>query len=234
MLTLWTLGGLGLGPDPAPPGGVAGQPHRLALLAFLARAPAMGVSRDRILATFWPEKDGVRGRGALRQALYALRRELGSELVLGTWEIRLNPAMITADVWWLEGAFKQGDLERVSELYQGPFLDGFHMAGVPEFTRWMERERARLAERHAAALEGLAVAAARRGDWEAAAGTWRCRAREDPLDARVVRELMLALDRSGNRCEALRWAEAHGRQARLELDAPADPAVQALADRLRR
>lgn len=234
MLTLWTLGGLALASDGAPLGGVGGQPHRLALLAFVARAPAMGVSRDRILATFWPERDERHGRGALRQALYALRRELGRGLVLGTWEIRLNPRVISADAWTFERALGEGDMEAGVAAYRGPFLDGFHIAGAPEFGRWAERERALLAERYGAALEELALAAAERGDWNAAAAAWRRRVREDPFDARAVRQLMVALDRTGNRTAALRWADRHSRLTRTELDVPPDPGVQALAELLRR
>src|SRR5512144_517104 len=79
MIYLRTLGGLDLrdadGRELRP---VIGQPKRFALLAYLAQAGHQGFRRrDTITALFWPELDQEHARGALRQALRFLRRELG-------------------------------------------------------------------------------------------------------------------------------------------------------------
>ena len=80
MLRLFTFGGLGLVSDD---GSAAPRlrPPRLALLAALAAAGERGMSRERLMAYFWPDSDETHGRHSLRQALYALRQELGVDVV---------------------------------------------------------------------------------------------------------------------------------------------------------
>src|SRR5437867_10837724 len=94
MLELRTFGGLSLQDDGASVTGAASQRKTLALLALLAASGRNGLSRDRVIAYLWPESDTERGRGLLRQACYALRRDLHApELFLGAPELRLNIAI---------------------------------------------------------------------------------------------------------------------------------------------
>jgi DNA-binding SARP family transcriptional activator len=231
MLTLRTFGGLSVAGS-GTSGGVAPQRRQLALLALLAGA--RGVSRDKLLAYLWPESDAERSRHALNQALYALRRDLGADAVLTAGaELRLNPAAITADVAELEAALECGDGARAAALYAGPFLDGFFLEDAPEFERWVDAERARLAHRASAAMESLATAAAARGDHHAAAGWWRRLADADPLNSRLALLLIRSLAASGDRAGALRHATSHAALLREELDVPPDPQITAIARRLR-
>jgi len=106
---LKTFGGLALAGERGPMAGTVTQRRKLALLAVLATGREHGVSRDRLLALFWPERDTEHARHALAQALWALRHELGSdELVLGTADLRLNPALIESDVAAFEDALERG------------------------------------------------------------------------------------------------------------------------------
>ena len=234
MLRLRTFGGLALTADAQPLSGAAGQRRPLALLAVLAVAGAHPTSRERLQALLWPESDEARARRVLAQTLYALRRDLGdAAVILGTAELRLNPDLITSDVAEFEHALATGTHERAVVLYEGPFLEGVHLAEAPEFERWAEDERARLAQGAHRALERLARAAARAGDAEVAAGWWRRLAVLDPLDARAALGLMEALVAAGDTAGALRHGRVHEALFREELDAPADPAVAALVERLR-
>ena len=80
MLRLVTFGGLALERrDGAPPPRL--RPQRLAILAVLGAAGDRGVVRERMSGLFWPDADEARARHSLRQALYALRQELGEEVV---------------------------------------------------------------------------------------------------------------------------------------------------------
>src|SRR5918997_6298654 len=177
-----TLGGLAVAGGTAPLTGAATQRKTMLLLAVLAAAGAQGVSRERLLGLFWPDSDAERARNALKQALHILRRDLRDpELVVGTPTLRLNPESITSDVQEFDDALARGDLERAVALYRGPFLDGLYLDGAPDFERWLERERGRLAHAHAAALERLAVAAVAAGDAPRAVAWWRRRAAADPL-----------------------------------------------------
>jgi DNA-binding SARP family transcriptional activator len=238
MLRLTTFGGAGLQVEgEGEPGGV-GEPalprRALALLVMLAAAPEPGVSRDTLVASLWPESDEERARSALRQTLHTLRRELRlPELVTGGVTLRLNAALVTSDLREFEIARAAGDLGRAVACYGGPFLDGFHVGGAPEFERWVESRRAEYARKVASALEALARQAGQRGDWEAASEWWRRLAALDPLNTRIAMELMAALVAAGNAGGALRHAQAHEAVVRQELAAAPDPALAALAARIR-
>jgi DNA-binding SARP family transcriptional activator len=132
IYTLRTFGGLGLAGEqgPLPLGESRRKP--LALLAILAVAGERSLSREKLAAYLWSESDTERARGGLKQTLYVLRKELDAEeLFLGTAELRLNPAIIRADLWEFERLSSSGDEAAAVALYAGPFLDGFHLADGP-------------------------------------------------------------------------------------------------------
>lgn len=221
------------GPD-GPLAGRLSQRRRLALLALLALARGRTVSRDRLLGILWPESDAERARHSLADSIYQIRRELGDNAVLSAGEdVRLNGDVIGSDVGELEAALEGRDLERAVALYAGPLLDGFHLSDAPEFERWAEEERARLARAYAGALEQLATAAGARGAASAAVEWWRRLAAVDPYSARVTLRLMEALEAAGNRAGAIQQARIHSTLMREEFAAEPDPAVATLADRLR-
>jgi len=216
--------------------GRAAQRHRLAMLALLALAPGQRLSRDKLIAYLWPESDPERGRNLLNVSTYTIRKALGETAVLTVVDdLRLNPAVVTADAREFETACEQGDHARAVGLYRGPLLDGFFLNDAPEFERWAERERKRLAGQHDKALEALAEEAEHAEDHARAAAWWRTRAAKDPLDSRVALRLMQALEASGNRAGALQHALTHQRLLEQELGVTSTPvAIADLAERLRR
>ncbi|MBV9111080.1 MAG: hypothetical protein JO306_16865, partial [Gemmatimonadetes bacterium] len=233
MLRIHTFGALVVRDGDRPLAGAAAQPRRLAVLAGLARAGERGVTRDKLLALLWPDSPDESGRRALAQALYALRRDLGSdEVFLGTRDLRLNPELIASDAAEFEACLSCGDLERAASLYAGAFLDGFRVPGLEDFDRWIEAERGALALRHAEALESLAERC-ERTDPAAAVAWWRRLAATDPLSARVAIRLMRALDAAGDRAGALQHARIHEALMEAQLGLPPSPEVEALAERLR-
>jgi len=234
MLRIHTFGGVVLRADGLPHEGAAGQRRRLALLVVLAAAGRRPITRDKLLGYLWPDTDAERARHALNQSLYALQHALHTDaLFLGTTSLQLNPAVMSSDIADFEDAVAQGARERAVGLYAGRFLDGFHVGGLPEFERWAEGERARLARAYAAALECLASAATARRDYQGAANWWRRLAAEDPLSSPYAMGLMQALAALGDRAGALRVAAVHAALLKEELDAPPDPAVNALEAQLR-
>ena len=230
MIRLYTLGGLRLDAGSAS----QCQRMRLALLAITAVSGSAGVSRDRLMALLWPESDETRGRGTLKQAVHALRRDLGQpELFLGVDPLRLNPTAITSDVADFEAALRAGDPERAVAEYQGEFLAGFHVPSV-EFEEWRDFEQQKLARRYKQALEQLAHSAERDDKPDAAIRWWRALSEAEPTSATVAISLMRVLARAGDRTGAIRHAEVHAAQVHLALDADADVEVLALAESLRR
>ena len=234
MLYLRTFGGLSLEHDGSPAATAAGKRARLAILAILAAAGDRGISRERLFAILWPESDTPRARGALKQALYTLRRELRTRsLTVGAQQLRLNPETIQSDVREFETSLERNELERAVELYRGPFLDGLYLKHLAAFERWMEGERARFARQHLDALERLARSAEARGNLQDALVWWRRLATADPFNARVTLGLMMALTAAGDRAGAIQYARLHEILLREELDLAPDDSVVALAERLR-
>jgi len=234
MLHLKTFGGLSVSVDDAPGVGAAQQRKTLALLALLAVAGKSGLARDKLVAYLWPEADAEHARGLLKQACYALRRDLHQpDLLLGTTQLALNPSIIASDVQAFEDALERRDNAAAAELYAGPFLDGFYLSGAEEFERWLEAERGRLRQRAAAALERLATGAASASQHIDAAAWWRRLAALDPLNSRVALGLMQGLAAGGDRAGALQAARVHESLLREELDATPDAAVRDFAERLR-
>ena len=143
-LRLNTFGGLSLSAPDRVLVGAAQQKRRLAVLALLATAGERGMSRARLLGFLWPEVDEARGRQALSQALYALRRDSGASLVDGGEDIRLDAHAIESDVGDLAAAVIARDDARVAALHAGPFLEGVYLNDAPEFERWVDEQRGRL------------------------------------------------------------------------------------------
>src|SRR5688500_17930131 len=146
MFTLRLLGGLSLGSEAGAVTGRAAQKRRLALLCLLAAAPSRVVSRDKLIGVLWPESDTEQARHLLSVALYELRKALGEELVQSRGDdVALSAEGLRTDVEAFEKALAEGALDRAVELYAGPFLDGFFLSDAPEFERWVDAERDRLA-----------------------------------------------------------------------------------------
>ena len=234
MLQLTTLGGLTLGMEDGLVSGAMTQRRRLALLALLAVARQRGLSRDKIMAYLWPESAAQAARRSLNQLLYLQRKLLtGRELFLGGKTLRLNPTEIRADVGEFEDALDRGELETAVARYGGPFLDGFFLKDAPEFERWAEVERHRLARRVCVAYVSLANVAAGRGEQARCAEWWRRAAEVDPLDSQIALDVVQALDAAGNRGGALRHAQQHSERLREELGVAPDPRLVQLMERLR-
>lgn len=236
MIHLEVLGGLALDAPELAENASARRRRLMALLAVLAAHAPHPVGRDKLVALLWPESDGERARNSLRQTLFWLRRDLGEDLFLPETAsgLQLNPSRISVDLWELREDLNSGRLEEAVERYRGPFLDGFHVPGIPEFSHWVDVERERVARRHLEALDALARAAQAAGH-PAEAVAWRRRqAAVDPYSSRVALALLEALVAAGDRTGALEFAGVYENLVRLHLEAAPDPRVSALVDELRR
>lgn len=232
MIRFRTLGTVGLhGAEGTELGSVLAQPKRLALLAYLAIATPRGFHRrDTLLGLFWPDLDADHARSALNQALYYLRRKLGSEVVVsrGAQEVRVDRGRLWCDAVAFDEALAAEAPEEAVELYRGDLLRGFHLPDAPDWERWLEEERARLRALAAAAYWTLAEAAAGRLR-VVEAGRWGRRAVAlAPADEGLLRRLILLLDRVGDPSGAVRaYHEAVQRLAR-DYDLEPSPEIQRL------
>jgi DNA-binding SARP family transcriptional activator len=228
------LGGCRLdGPD-GPVTGRAAQRRRLAALALVAAGGAPGVDRERILALLWPEHGPEQARHLLADTLYVLRSALCQGAVVAAGgRLALGADVVECDLPAFDTAIACGDAAGAVALYGGPLLDGFHLPDAPEFERWAEAERERRHLAYAGALEALAREAGARGAPAEAAALWRRAAEARPYDGRLARHLVEALDAAGDRAGAVTHARVHAALLRADLDVAPDPALLALAERLR-
>ena len=117
--------------------------------------------------------------------------------------------------------------------YRGPFLDGFYVDDAPEFERWAETERARLAARYAGALERLAQDASTAQDHATAVDRWKTLVETDPLSAKAAAGLIRALMNAGDHTAALQYAKRYEALVAKELGVGVSPVVSSLIDELR-
>ena len=233
MPRLITFGGLSV-QNGAVLNGAANPRIRLAILAVIAAAGARGVRREKLTALFWPDSDDERARNALRQAMFAMKRDIGAgDITLGSADLRLNPEVLSADVADFEVAIRASRWEDAAVLYQGRFLDGVVVREAPEFGRWVDDQQQRYAADFGRALEKAAAAAAARGDFTGAIERWERRSAHDPLSGRVTLALMEALAANGERERAIHHASIYAKLVRQELEVHPDRAVVAFAFRLR-
>jgi DNA-binding SARP family transcriptional activator/TolB-like protein len=217
-LLLRTFGGLSLERSVEVLSGAAAQRSRLAILACIAATGERGLSRDSLLAMFWPESDTRRARGALRQALYSLRQATGADLTTGTAQLRIDRTVLDSDVALFRDAVREGREEDAVKLYRGSWLEGVHISGCSELDRWIDGRRERLAADYRTCLETLAVRARDSGDRKAAVAWCRRLALHNPLSGAVVAQLVEALEAAGDAAGALQAAEAHERQLAEEYE----------------
>lgn len=234
MLQLRTFGGLTLQQDGGYISGVPTQRRHLALLALLAVAGDEGVSRERLLAYLWPEKDRGRARHTLNQMLHVQRRLTNEpDAFRGQQILRFYPELIEADVRSFQAALDSEELATAASLYRGPFLDGFFLDNAPAFEAWVAELRERFANRYVGAVGQLAVRAAAAGELDVAL-EWRRRAAAmDPFDARLVQAHAEAFLQCGNRAGALRVLAAHRERLHDELGIEPEAGLRQMEARIR-
>lgn len=208
------------------------RPKRLALLAYLAAADSRQggwQQRNELLALFWPESDEKRARFSLRNALSALRADLGGDAiqVRGDEEVAANRDVVRCDVRAFEDALDRGDPEGALESYQGPLLSGVVLPGLSEFQLWVDARRETLRRRAADAAATLADRTERAGDIRTALHWVRRLEALSPYEEVVLRRELELLEKSGDRVAA-----AHAYRSwtdRLRADLESEPSVETVA-----
>ena len=237
MIHLQLLGSIDLrGPGDHELRAVLAQPKRLALLAYLGAASPIGPHRrDTLLALFWPENDQEHARSALSQAVRFLRRALGEAAIVSRTneELALDETLISVDVRAFRKALEEQRLDQALQLYQGELLPSFFLPQAPGFEEWLERERAQLRLRAAAAARSLAERHESARHMTQAIACARRAVELSNGDERPLRRLLELLDRLGDRAGALRTYEDFARRLAAELQVEPAPETIALIERIR-
>ena len=230
MFVLELLGTLSLRSDTLQVPVSAQQKRSLGLLAVLALGGRQGVPRERIEAYLWPESSAELARHSLDQAVYAIRRALGTDSVLSTGrELRLSPEFLQTDLWAFEEAIRAGQWNAAIDHYKGSLLDGFHFGDTQELEFWVTTERARLRTVYQSALANLASVSAEAGDHLQSVAWCRRLANSDPLSADATKRLMRALAAAGDRASAVKQARLYQELIQQELEMEPDSEIESLA-----
>lgn len=237
MLRLRVLGTLQVdcdGPDPADE--LLAQPKATALLAYLAVARPRGFhQRDRLVGLFWPELDQERARAALRKLLSRLRQVAGERVVAtrGAEAVALAPDECWCDAVAFDEAVAQGRLGDALELYHGELLPGFYVPEADAFERWLEDERARLADAAVVVAWSLVERHVAQAQLTNASRLARQVARLAPTDERVLRRVLTMLSRLGDRAGAMQLYARFADRLWRELAVRPSPETQQLVAAIR-
>ncbi len=214
------------------------------LLAHLVLHRGQPHTRDRLVATFWPDLPEPRGRRRLSHTLWQVQDALGElptdhryvDAVADTLAFNVD-APHEVDVEQFERRVERyrpgrvdrsapgdlGRLEAVLELYAGVLLEGLD-------DPWVLPERERLAALHVDALGWMVELARGQGAFEQALVHARRLTHHDPLREDGHREVMRLCTLLGRTSEALRQYDRCRSVLAEELGTEPARATQQLAD----
>ena len=205
----------------------------LALLVYLA-VTRQAQPREVLAHLFWGDRPQEQALTNLRVALSDLRRKLGDFLTISRFEVALRRgANIWVDSLALEelvagGSRSPADLLQALELYQGSFLDGFHVRDAPEFDTWNMVMAERVREQVLGAYRALGQTYLAQQQLDEGIAICRRWLALDPLAEDGHRLLMRLLAMHGRQAEAVHQYETARRWLADELGVDPDPETEAL------
>ena len=181
----------------------------VALLGYLAVTHAPQ-TRDHVIDLLWPDSLPDAARKNLRNALWAIRKGLGTDVIQADADhIRLVDT-VWCDVRVFESGLSQAkeqttdSLQTTIDLYRGALLDDLIIADAPDYELWLSSSREQLGQLYLRGITTLVAAYRAVADWQAVVATARQALTYDNLREPLVRALMEAHTHLGERGEALR------------------------------
>jgi len=205
-----------------------------AVLAYAALEPGRLIRRELLVSLLWSNVPRGQGRHSLRQTLTKLRGALAvcttAGLVTISDSIRVDHDCFQVDVVdFLRHLQSPGidALRRATDLYRGPFLDGFTIPEDP-FEEWLLNERTRLQQ---LAIDAYASQLTLLEASEDVPGAIRSAIKLlelEPLHEEVHRRLMVLYWRNGQIRSALNQFQVCARRLKSAFGAEPSPATVAL------
>lgn len=204
-----------------------------ALIYYLAAQPGP-LTRDQLLAFFWPDHDRQTGQQNLRTTLYGLRKILGSLLVVDEDSLTLA-ADTDVDIRTFETQLATSNpslelLKTTLELYRGDFLSGFTLPDLPEFDDWAMVERERYRRLAVGGLTRLSQWYEVQQDFRAGLETLEQALAFDPLQEDLQRLALRLHYLAGDRAGAIRRYENFRQLLADEMGVPPMDETRALYD----
>jgi len=225
LLRIYTLGRFSVVRDGQPLRFSRKAPQKpLLLLKALIAAGGRQVGSAHLASLVWPDSEGDLAQRSLDTALHRLRKLSGDDriLLMENGQVTLNSALCQVDVWEFEKGIRQiqklvsqpfssRDLAAVDvharevlSIYQGHFL--FR----EEVTSWSVSIKERLRNKYIHCLVELGRYWEKHAQWNKAIMCYQKGIEVDDLVETFYQRLMLCLDKTGRKPEALA-VYRHGR-----------------------
>ena len=189
-------------------------PYRKAEAFFYYLAYRQRASREELIHLLWGDEEESTGRKKLRDAVYQVRRQLGSEVLTsqGNAELALSAEVRLST-----------DLSR----YDAPFLEHFFVKNCYEFEEWAEGVRSERQRQDSAVARQQYEAAYQEEDVAGMQRAAKVLLAEDPFNEALYLELMQRYAACGQHHMALRLYRDMEKLFREELEtAPSREATQ--------
>ncbi|NTU82337.1 MAG: hypothetical protein HGA45_23675 [Chloroflexales bacterium] len=237
-LQLTLLGGLRLAYGDDPLADLSSAKAR-ALLCYLA-VTGRPHSRQALAGLLWGELLEEDARRNLRVVLMRLRERLAPHLSVTRETIafdraspyRLDTEQFQRALHAAQGAADPAPLQRAVELYQGEFLEDFHLRDAPFFDEWVVATRERLRQQVLDTLQRLVVYHTDRAEHGRGLAYARRLLAFDPWREEAHRQLMLLLALAGQRSAALAQFEICRRVLAEQFEVEPAPETVALYRRI--
>ncbi|HEV8400414.1 MAG TPA: AAA family ATPase [Gemmatimonadales bacterium] len=207
--------------------------RNIALLLYLARAPARRCTRDHAIGLFWAEKSDAAARQSLREATSTLRRYLGDELRTEGDQLELAAGAVELDTEQFDARVAAHDWGGATALVRGEFAQGFKVPKTSAFEDWLLVERGHWHRRTMDALIAHAEERLDAGDLLGVDKPVTLALRIDPLSERALRAVLYRHAIAGDRAGALAAYKKFAARVGKERGTPLEPETVALAERLR-
>ncbi|MFN8597461.1 MAG: AAA family ATPase [Anaerolineae bacterium] len=206
-----------------------------ALLYYLAAHPKP-LTREHLIAFFWPDQDRASAQQVLRTTLHGLRKALGEALVVDEATLALAPA-VEVDVRIFESSlqlptFNFQLLTSTLQLYRGDFLSDFVLGDAAEFDDWVIGQQEHYRRQAVRGYIALAKSHEANQDYAAALDAIDRALKFDPLQEDVQRNALRLHYLAGDRAGAIRRYETLRRLLDEEMGVPPMAETRALYDQI--
>ncbi|MDR3575960.1 MAG: AAA family ATPase [Anaerolineaceae bacterium] len=203
-----------------------------ALIFFLAAHPEP-VTRDQILALFWPDTPRPSAQQILRSMLHDLRKQFQTNTFLFEEDrLSVGPQVQVDTTQFEAGLASPGSnpsaLAATMALYRGEFLEAFTLPDTPSFDDWLVSEREvyrSMALRGYSALSRLQEA---EHNFSAALDTLSHALTFDPLQEDLQRDCLRLHYLNGDRAGAVRRYETLRKLLDEEMGVPPMPETRSM------